>query len=174
MASVIEQHSQEEGGSRDVGVAWKNQLLCLHCFCYPVKISPLESCFAVDWLWLWECWELGAESWEVSGRGRSRDGDGGMEGAPSFSPPQIQGKLLGMKSLDMAGPLKPRRKPPGSGRESPLKGNGPINKSRQLKNETWGLGEEFCLFPGFFFPPPQLKQTKLPAQAGAELGVPGK
>lgn len=54
---------------------------------------------------------LGAEGWKVSGKGRQAGL--GMEGAagssrdaaaPSFPPAQMQGMLLGMNSLDMAGP----------------------------------------------------------------------
>lgn len=74
-----------------------------------------------------------------------------------------------LPGLHRAGPLHPRcvqpsrRKHPGSGRESLLKGNRPINKSRHLKNEARGLGEGVSYV---FFPFSQLKQTKLKAQEG--------
>lgn len=66
-----------------------------------------------------------------------------------------------------------------SGKESLLNGNGQINKSRHLKNETRGLKEGFLLvfFFSFFrlfffsFPPvlSQLKQTNIKLQSVAVL-----
>lgn len=74
--------------------------------------------------------------------------------------------------------LQPSRgKHPGSGGESLLKGNRPINKSRHLKNETRGFGRGLFFFFFFllsiflnyyFFS--QLKQTKLGWREAA--GVP--